>query len=329
MTDEERAILEAVAEGRMTPEEAAARLAGARGGTAGAAEAGEAGARPAPGAPGGGEEAPLRVLRVRAAARPVRVVADATVAEVSVEGHHEARREGDVLTVSAHRCGDEGPGGFSFVGPQLGRLARRAWREQERMWRDQQRAWRHGERPGPPPHPGPPPWERGGPWDWHHQHDWPDWREWQRLVEPLVVRANPELEVELDMSAGAATVSGLRRRVGVEVSAGSVTLEDVTGPLDLRAQAAAVRVRGRLSEGSSRVRCDAGTVSVVLEPGSDVRVKASCELGRVRLSSDAGDWRGKGVGTREMVVGSGRATLEVEATMGAVDVRAEAAREAV
>jgi hypothetical protein len=326
MTDVERAILQAVADGRLTPEEAAAKLAEARGEGGAAAEPGGAEVpppgHPSPG-PGGAGEAPLRVLRVRAAARPVRVVADATVAEVSVEGHHELHREGEVLTVSAHRCGDEGPGGFSFVGPQLGRLARRAWREQERMWREQQRAWRHGERPGPPP------WEQHGPWDWHHQHDWPDWREWQRLVEPLVVRANPDLEIELDMSAGAATVSGLRRRVVVEVSAGSLTLEDVTGPLDLRAQAAAVRVRGRLSEGASRVRCDAGTVSIVLEPGSDVRVKASCELGRVRLSNEAGDWRGTGVGTREMVVGSGRATLDVEATMGAVDVRAELARETV
>lgn len=318
MDDEQRAILNAVAEGRMTPEEAAEALGGP-------AEGEGAGAGPGPGVPEAAGEVPARELRIRAVARSVRVLGDPEVAEVAVEGVHEARREGDVLVVNAHRGGE---GGFAFVGPHLDRFARRAMRERERAMRDWARdRGRARAREG----------GRGWSWDWSREwpdrperpdcpdpSGWRDLREWHRFAEPLVVRVNPELAVEAEMSAGSLSVSDLRGPLTVEVSAGSASLERVAGPLDVRAQAAAVRIRTRLDEGQSRVRCDAGNVSVALEPGSDVRVRASCELGRIRVHA-AEEWQGKGMGSREIVIGQGRATLDVETTMGAVDVRDEAA----
>ncbi|MGH9130581.1 MAG: hypothetical protein ACRDWV_02670, partial [Acidimicrobiales bacterium] len=90
-----REVLEEVAAGRMSPEEATARLAG-----------------------GGG--AALRRVRVKAATRTVRVIGDPGVSEVAVSGLHQVRREGDTLVVLAHP--GEGGGGFSFVPPDVGRL---------------------------------------------------------------------------------------------------------------------------------------------------------------------------------------------------------------
>lgn len=292
MTDTQRTILEDVAAGRLSPEEAAARLGRAPG-------QGPRRSQPPP----PGSSPTVRSVQVRAAARTVRVVGDPMVAEVAAEGLHQVHREGDTLVVTAHRRDDAGGGGsFAFVGPDLGWLARRAWSEAERRGRGRGRAWPRGEWP-------PPPWGR------------PDWRDWHRLVEPLVVRVNPSLAVEADVSAGSLTVSGLLGPLEVDVSAGSAALEDVGGPVTVRAQAASVRLRGRLDTGASSIRCDAGSVSVTLEPGSDVKVTARAELGRVRVGPAGEDWA-LGQTTKDLVVGAGRASLDIEATMGAIDVRA-------
>jgi hypothetical protein len=149
--------------------------------------------------------------------------------------------------------------------------------------------------------------------------------EWQRWVEPLVIRVNPDMAVELDVTAAACTLTGLQGRTKVDISAGTATLERLRGSLDLRAQAASVRVRARLTEGQSRVRCDAGSVVVELEEGSDVTVRTQTELGRVRLRR-AGRPVGGGAGVHvndELVVGEGHAVLDVDAVMGSVEIRTD------
>lgn len=306
-----REILEAVAAGRLSAEEAAALL-----------DASDLGV--------GDAAVVLRRVRVRAATRTVRVVGDEGVSEVAVEGLHEVRREGDTLVVAAHP--GEGAGGFAFVAPDLGRLvaegrvkarqaAHAAAREAARVaYAAGRPAW------------APPPASRGryrkdwrewmpGP-DWpgsaRPESGWPDWREFQGWVEPLVVRMNPRLALDAEVSAGALEVSGVRGPIGVEVAFASATLDGVAGPVDVRAQAATVRISGAIRQGSSRVRGDAASLSVRLAPGSDVRVRASCELGRLRIL------RGEIVSEpgEELVVGAGRASLDIEASMGSVEVRA-------
>lgn len=292
MNDAQRAILEAVAAGRLSPEDGALALTEEE----------------------GHDEGPARLLRVQAAGRHLRVVGDETVGEVDVEGLHEARREGDALVVTAHR--QAGEGSFSFVGPPFGRDALRAWREELRnLTRQARRAERDARR-------GFPSWETTwGP----GSGGAPDWTEWHRWAEPLVIRANPDLAVEVDVTASACTLTGLRGHTKVDISAGTATLEQMRGSLDLRAQAASVRVRARLTEGRSRVRCEAGSVVVELEQGSDVTVRTQTELGRVRLRRGERA-TGGGAGVRvndELVVGEGHAALDIDAVMGSVEVRAE------
>ncbi len=301
MTTTTREVLEAVAAGRMSPEEAAARLAGSGGGVA------------------------LRRVRVRAATRAVRVVGDAGVSEVAVEGLHQVRREGDTLVVSAHPA--EGGGGFAFVPPDLGRLVAegraRARQVAQSAAREAARVAYSAGRPAW----APPPSSRGRyrkEWkgwmggDWMGHGDWGDFHGW---ADPLVIRVNPRLAVDADVSAGSLSVSGVRGPVGVDVAFASAALEGLRGPIDVRAQAANVRFRGALSEGASRVRGDAAAIFITLAPSSDVVVHSRCDFGRLRVSRgdevlDPGE---------AVVIGSGRASLDIEASMGAVEVRVEEA----
>jgi hypothetical protein len=123
----DREILEAVAAGRLSPEEAAARLEeGADRPPAAAPDApaegasGDAGPRGAepPGAGGG-----VQRVRITASARPVRILADPGVREAEVDGHHRVRREESTLVISGI---DAMESGFSFGGR---RRSYHDWRE--------------------------------------------------------------------------------------------------------------------------------------------------------------------------------------------------------
>src|SRR3982074_45769 len=89
----DREILEAVAEGRMSPDEAAARLEQA------AARPADVGAPPPRAEPLRSEPRARRV-RISAAARTVRVTGDPSVSEAEVDGPHRVWREAEDLIIS-------------------------------------------------------------------------------------------------------------------------------------------------------------------------------------------------------------------------------------
>ena len=286
MTPTEREILEAVANGRMSPAEAAEHLdEGRRAGPVEGVEGRDAPptepADPAEGRdapPGDGARATGRAgtgsglcVRVSASARSVRVVGDPTVTEATVEGSHQVRREENALVIDGNIELDE-PGEFTFEGRR-------------------------------------PPWHR-------------QWTNWRRFTEPLVVRVHPGCPVDAEVSAGSLTVVGVTGPLHVLIAAGSARLDGVASPFDVEARAGAVRVRGRLDTGESRIRCEAGSVNVQLTQGSDVRVRCRADLGRVRVHGASGHEPQVG-GQREVTIGAGTATLDIEAAMGSVDVHSE------
>src|SRR5207244_12292525 len=63
---------------------------------------------------------------------------------------------------------------------------------------------------------------------------------------------------------------GMRGRIRARVAAGPITLEEFTGELDIAVNAGAVRASGKLTEGESRIRSDAGAVRVELDSSSSV-----------------------------------------------------------
>ena len=256
MAVDRREILQRVADGELSPEDADRLL----------RETDE----PAPSSPK--PEPTVRRIKVSMGVGGVEIVGDDSVAQAEVDGPHRAEMDGDTLVVHGEWDDDVGPG-FSFgVG-------------------------RHGRRRG-------------------IVHVGAD-----RKLTRLRIRANPALDVDVELDAGLLSIRGMHAGVRARVAAGPVTLEDFTGELDVAVNAGAVRANGRLTEGESRIRSDAGAVRVALDPSSSVRIVAQAALGKVLVPrSDERPRRRFGGDRAEAVIGTGDATLRVETAMGSVHV---------
>jgi hypothetical protein len=146
-----------------------------------------------------------------------------------------------------------------------------------------------------------------------------------RMGRPLRVRMNPALALHAEVQAGTLRVERVTGPIEADVQAGSARIEGFRESIDISVQAGSVRATGRLTQGASKIHCEAGSVRVDLERGSSVRVTARSTLGQVKI-------RGRGVdhntimvgrGARDAVFGKGDATLEIDATMGAVRVEVD------
>ena len=249
-----REILQRVADGELSPEEAERLLRGA------------------------GETAPppdleVRAIKVSMGVGGIEIVGDASVTQAEVDGPHRVEIDGDTLVVHGEWDDEAGPG-FSFgVG-------------------------RHGRRRGVV--------HVGG----------------NRKLTRLRIRAHPSLDIDAELDAGLLSIKGMHGTVRARVAAGPVTLDDFTGELDIAVNAGAVRANGKLTDGESRIRSDAGAVRVSLDRSSSVRIVAQAALGKVLVpsSDDERPRRRFGGDRAEAVIGTGDATLRVETAMGSVHV---------
>jgi hypothetical protein len=136
----------------------------------------------------------------------------------------------------------------------------------------------------------------------------------------VTVRMNPDLALLASVQAGNVKVDGVHGPITGDVQAGNCILTDFRGTLNLVVQAGSVTASGRLVSGASKIRCEMGAVKVNLEQGSSVRITARTTLGKVSVEGEKQDWDAVGKPARDVVVGSGSATLDVECTMGNVKV---------
>lgn len=148
------------------------------------------------------------------------------------------------------------------------------------------------------------------------------WGVGQRRLRTVVIRVHPDLGLDVELSAGTLSVAGVTGPVRARVSAGSLRVDDFAAPLDIAVSAGSVNARGVLAGGDSVIECDAGKVRVVLEPGSSVRVQARADLGKVDIhgAGDEGssEWLlGQG---HDATIGGGAGSLKIRASMGAVQV---------
>jgi hypothetical protein len=245
MQDAKRQILQKVASGSITAEEAALEL-----------ESLDSGSQPAPPPPPpAAATSDIARVRVRTAMGSITVIGDESVLEAVADGPHSAHRDGDAIVIE----GDENSTGFVFSGGRFG------------------------------------------------------------FTRQVTVRMNPRLPLEADLQAGSLRVQGIRGPIKAEVQAGSTRIEGFTEPVDLDVQAGSVRVSGRLTDGKSRIRCQAGKVNVDLDPASSVRISARTSMGRISLPGTP-SFTGIGDGSATAVVGSGAATLDLSSEMGSIQV---------
>jgi hypothetical protein len=139
----------------------------------------------------------------------------------------------------------------------------------------------------------------------------------------LTVRMNPDLALLASVQAGNVRIVGVHGPISCEVQAGNCKVGDFRGPLDLVVQAGNVTATGRLDGGASKCRCEMGSVKIGLDKSSSVRITAHTTMGKIAIDGDRGEAAVMGQSGRDVTIGSGAGTLDVECTMGNVRVTAE------
>lgn len=135
------------------------------------------------------------------------------------------------------------------------------------------------------------------------------------LGKELFIRVNPNVLVDVELTAGSLTTENVRFLGKVRVTAGGAKLNGIEEAHDVLVQAGQATVKGRIGTGRSRIRCESGSLVVHLDDGSNVTVRAESQLGKVAWAgghSGAGD---------EVVMGNGAARLDVGVVMGHATVR--------
>ncbi len=162
---------------------------------------------------------------------------------------------------------------------------------------------------------------RHGRWRNYGPNSWPG--------QELRLSMNPDLPLDIELLAGQLRVRGVHGRMRVQVSAGSATIDDLVGPVILEVMSGSLRASGVINQGASRIRCDMGSVNLILQAGSSVAISGRATMGRVSLPGEPttgprGGWTlGSLTGdTQTVTVGGGAATLDIETSMGNVAVEA-------
>jgi hypothetical protein len=139
----------------------------------------------------------------------------------------------------------------------------------------------------------------------------------------LTVRMNPDLALFASVQAGSIRIDGVHGSIDGDVQAGNCKISGLRGPLNVVIQAGNLTASGVLDSGASKVRCEMGSVKIHLEKGSSVHVQARTTLGKVAIEGQGNDSVNLGQSGRDVTVGTGKATMDIECTMGNVRVSAE------
>jgi hypothetical protein len=135
------------------------------------------------------------------------------------------------------------------------------------------------------------------------------------LGKELFLRVNPNVIVDVEVTAGSLNTEQVPHLGKVRVTAGAAKLLDVTEINDALVQAGQATIKGTIKSGRSRIRAESGSLSITLSDDSDVTVTGEAQLGKI-------SWTGghNGAGD-EVVMGSGSAKLEIEVVMAHALVR--------
>lgn len=137
------------------------------------------------------------------------------------------------------------------------------------------------------------------------------------LGKELLLRVNPSLLVDVEVTAGSLNTEGVPRLGKVRVTAGGAKLLDVSEIADALVQAGQAQVKAAIGSGRSRIRVESGSLSLQLADASNVTVATDAQLGKI-------SWGGAHAGFTgdEVVVGNGSAKLDVEVVMGHASIKA-------
>jgi hypothetical protein len=142
------------------------------------------------------------------------------------------------------------------------------------------------------------------------------------IGKELFVRVNPRMIVDVEVTGGSLNAENIVKLGRVRITAGSAKLTGVGQVEDAIVQAGQLTLSGAICTGQSRIRCESGTLSLKLDDDSDVTVHGEAQLGKISWSG------GHTGGVDEVVMGEGRAKLDVSVVMGFAQIRVGSPAEA-
>lgn len=137
------------------------------------------------------------------------------------------------------------------------------------------------------------------------------------LGKELLLKVNPALLIDVEVTAGSLSTEGVPRLGSIRVTAGGARLLDVSEIADALIQAGQATVKAAITGGRSRIRVESGSLNLQLSDASNVTITTDAQLGKV-------SWGGAHAGFTgdEVVMGNGSARLDVEVVMGHASVKA-------
>lgn len=136
----------------------------------------------------------------------------------------------------------------------------------------------------------------------------------------LTVRVNPSLPLEVLVAGGTLDLGGTKAATSIGVEAGSATINDGIGPLQLDVSTGSAKV-GWTFTGESRIRVEMGSVVVAVRPESDVQVCCEASLGQATITTATQSIKAPSDGlSRAINVGAGSGALTVRARMGSAQI---------
>lgn len=135
------------------------------------------------------------------------------------------------------------------------------------------------------------------------------------LGKELLIRMNPSLTLDCEVTAGNLQVDYVPYLGKVRVTAGGLALTGVAELDDVLVQAGSASVKGALNTGRSRVRVESGNLTIDLDDHSNVTIRGEANLGKIFWSEPTdGD-------LDELVMGTGVARLDIGVVMGFAQVK--------
>jgi hypothetical protein len=134
------------------------------------------------------------------------------------------------------------------------------------------------------------------------------------LGKELFLRVNPRVTVDIEVTGGVLSCTDMKYLGKVRLTAGSAEITGFKEADDVLIQAGSANLKGRITSGRSRVRCESGQVTVELEEDSNVAIRAEAQLGKV-------SWSPNQTEADEVVLGSGAGRLDVGVVMGWAQVK--------
>ncbi len=134
------------------------------------------------------------------------------------------------------------------------------------------------------------------------------------LGKELVLRVNPAINLDIEVTAGHLTCTDVPYLGKVRVTAGAAEVSGFTQANDVLVQAGSASLKGTVTSGRSRLRVESGQLTVELSDASNVTVRGEVQLGKI-------SWSGAHAGQAdEVVLGNGSARMDVGVVMGWANV---------